>query len=288
MIDKKIRKRWDALRAVYTQKLNKIAEKKYGKARRKYSELKKSEKKWVDLEFKKEWRDDLITKTNYHKELTTDLAEKISRRPLSKSSKKSVGKKIVIKKKELVYILNDDNKPIKCKRIQFGLEKEMEDLLENSPEILEKELFIIGRQIPTDQRKFIDLLGLDKQGDTIIIELKRGETPHFTSSQIFDYYIWVKNQRKQQEINAIAKQKYHGKDHLGKYRSIEEKFVDIFGNPPDSWNAHQKLYIVGEEIDEKTKDVVRDLKDDGKDISCVELKVYQNDELKIVNVRTIL
>jgi len=130
-------------------------------------------------------------------------------------------------------------------------------------------------------------LGLDKNGNTVIIEIKKGETPHYTSSQILDYYSWVKRQKLQQQINEIAKQKYRNKNHLGNYRSIEQKFIAHFGNPPDDWNVAQKLIIVGEQIDDETKEVASDLVNLGMNISCIQLNAYENGTEKVVNVRVI-
>jgi len=126
------------------------------------------------------------------------------------------------------------------------------------------------------------LLALDKNANTIIIELKKGETPHFTSSQIFDYFSWIKRQKKQQQINEIAK-----KNHLGKFHTIEQKFNDRFENTPNDWNLNQRLIIVGEQIDNKTKQVASDLLEHNFDITCVELNAFDLGQEKIVSIRTI-
>src|SRR4030042_6866951 len=68
-------------------------------------------------------------------------------------------------------------------------EKILEDWIENTPNaIFENEkIFIIGRQVTTNLRKAIDLLGLDKNGNTVVIELKREKTPRETVAQILEY-----------------------------------------------------------------------------------------------------
>jgi len=54
-------------------------------------------------------------------------------------------------------------------------EKIIEQFLEEHPQVIEKDLYIIGRQVLTDDGKRVDLMGLDKNGDIVIIELKQME-----------------------------------------------------------------------------------------------------------------
>ena len=48
-------------------------------------------------------------------------------------------------------------------------EKEIEDYIEKNPDIIEEGLLILNRQHPTDSNKFVDLLGLDYDGNVVII-----------------------------------------------------------------------------------------------------------------------
>jgi len=269
-------------RAEYKKKLDRISIKNFDK---KYDKVSKSQQKIIENEFKDRFSDYPVQPENVDDYDT--LSEIINKIPTKKGG---VNKPTVLrekKKQEAIYILSKLNKPKKCKPIPFNFEKEIEDLLEDNPEILEKDLIIIGRQVQTENRKIIDLLGLDKNGNTVIIELKKGETPHYTSAQILDYYSWVKRLKRQQQINEIAKKKYRDRDHLGSFRSIEQKFIDNFGNPPDDWNKEQKLIIVGEQIDETTMEVATDMMELGMNIFCIELNAYDNGDEKIVNVRKI-
>jgi Endonuclease NucS len=53
----------------------------------------------------------------------------------------------------------------------------VEDWIAKAPLILELDLLIIARQFTTDFGGRIDLLGIDREGDLTLIEMKRDRTP---------------------------------------------------------------------------------------------------------------
>ena len=92
-----------------------------------------------------------------------------------------------------VFSIGSDDQFTEYKRLPFEadheervLEKWLEDnpdgILENPDGIQEgaRTLLIIGRQVRTDLGGFIDLLGVDLEGNTVVIELKRDSTPRVT------------------------------------------------------------------------------------------------------------
>ena len=61
--------------------------------------------------------------------------------------------------------------------------------LETNPDgILEDgRVLIIGRQVRTDLGGVIDLLGVDRQGNVVVVELKRDRTPRDVVAQALEY-----------------------------------------------------------------------------------------------------
>ena len=59
------------------------------------------------------------------------------------------------------------------------VEETIEAWLEKNPECIVEQggLLIIGRQVTTNLNTTIDLLGVDREGNVAIIELKRDKTP---------------------------------------------------------------------------------------------------------------
>jgi RecB family endonuclease NucS len=64
--------------------------------------------------------------------------------------------------------------------------KDFEKWLANNPEMLGNDIGNIGRQVPTRSGN-IDLLGIDRSGDLIVVELKRDKLPRECLAQAIDY-----------------------------------------------------------------------------------------------------
>ena len=77
-------------------------------------------------------------------------------------------------------------------RRALSRESMIEDWVAADPALLGLDALIIGRQVPTDHGKFIDLLALDANGGLIIIELKKDRTPREIVAQVLDYASWIR------------------------------------------------------------------------------------------------
>ena len=81
-----------------------------------------------------------------------------------------------------VFRIDESGKFTEYAQAPFQVKHEeavLESWLEENPSgILEDgDLLIIGRQVTTNLGGFIDLLGLDRQGDVVVVELNRDCTP---------------------------------------------------------------------------------------------------------------
>jgi hypothetical protein len=63
---------------------------------------------------------------------------------------------------------------------------DLEPWLASNPEIIGSDIMIIGRQVMTKSGP-IDLLGIDRSGNTVTIEIKRAELPRESLAQAVDY-----------------------------------------------------------------------------------------------------
>ena len=138
---------------------------------------------------------------------------------------------------------------------QISLEERLEDWLANDISLLDPNLLLIGRQVRTDFGQAIDLLCLDNVGDTVVVELKRGQTPRDTAAQALEYASWVKD-LSHDRIVEIADGHFKNADSLG--TAFEERFETEL---PDELNLGHRILVVAESIDAGTERIVRYLSD---------------------------
>jgi len=176
-----------------------------------------------------------------------------------------------------LFTIDNNGKFVQFKEREFKVENkeiDLEILLENNPEYFfdNSKILVIGRQVTTNLNTFIDLLGVDQYGNTVVIELKRGKTPRETLSQLIEYASFIDNLDYEQ-LNEIY-QNYSGEDssledyHQEYYKSeVEEKV---------SWNKSSKLVIVASTITPEIKQTTMYLRKKGLDIYCLEFKYFIN------------
>ncbi len=175
-----------------------------------------------------------------------------------------------------LWEITSDQKLVEMTSNQIPLEERLEEWLENDISVLDPNLLVIGRQVPTDYDGTIDLLCLDSTGDTVVVELKRGKTPREVTAQVLDYASWV-NDLSKDEILAIANPYLKSKGLL----SLEEAFSERLGTPlPDVLNDNHRSLIVAEEIDPITMRIVRYLSDKGVPINVVTVQHFTDSDGK--------
>lgn len=128
-------------------------------------------------------------------------------------------------------------------------ENKLENVLYSDITILDPNLLLIGRQIPTAYGKFIDLLAIDVQGDLTVIELKRNRTPREVVAQLLDYASWVQTLTYEQ-ITTFYAEKHNGE-------RFEQAFSERFAaDPPESLNQKHRLLVVAAELDNSTERII--------------------------------
>ena len=153
---------------------------------------------------------------------------------------------------------------------KLNQEERLERWVAADPGLLGLDILIIGRQVTTAFGGRIDLLGIDDEGDLVVIELKRDKTPRDIVAQVLDYASWV-DDLGHDEIDQITQ------GHLKK--SLGDAFSDRFGNPlPESINGAQQLVIVAAELDDASERIAEFLASrHGININAVFFNVFEHD-----------
>ena len=113
------------------------------------------------------------------------------------------------------------------------LEQEIEASISSDPEIVEEGLSLVARQFPTSVGN-IDILCKDKNGNFVVIELKKDKGSYKVVGQIQKFMAWVEgNLAKDEKVRGIIVVREH--DQGLEYAIRGSKFpieIKIFGKEP--------------------------------------------------------
>jgi len=172
-----------------------------------------------------------------------------------------------------IWKIIDGDKLKEVKRTRLDREDRLECWLENDISILLEKLLIIGRQVRTDFGGAIDLLCLERNGDLVVVELKRDKTPRDVVAQVLDYGSWVK-ELSISRITEIAN------EYLRDKGTLEEAFKHKFNEDiPEVLNENHKLLIVASDMDSSSERIVRYLSSSyGVGINTVSFQYLKDDD----------
>ena len=142
----------------------------------------------------------------------------------------------------------------------LDLESRLEDILAEDLSIADPGLMLIGRQVRTVTGKYVDLLAMNRNGDLVVLELKRDKTPREIVAQVLDYGHWVRELR-DDDIARIFHEYGAGKD----ASSLDDAFCSRFHakSMPDELNSEHHLLIVASGLDDETERIVEYLATEG-------------------------
>lgn len=150
------------------------------------------------------------------------------------------------------------------------LESKLEDTLARDISVLAPDLMLVGRQVPTNHGKFVDILALGSDGKVTVVELKRDKTPREVVAQLLDYASWVQ-ELSYEDIASIYSANNEG-------RKLEEGFADAFGGSlPEEINSAHELLIVATELDAATERIIAYLTDNyGVPLNAVFFRCFKD------------
>src|SRR3990172_887507 len=143
----------------------------------------------------------------------------------------------------------------------------LEDWLESNPGAILEDgaLLIIGRQVATDLGGFIDLLGIDREGEVVVIELKRDRTPRDTLAQALEYVSFAERLDTEQ-LETILRS-YLNDESLSLAEHHREYF-ELGGDEAVAFNKDQRIVIVGQQVTPEIRQTASFLRSRGLRVTC--------------------
>ena len=150
----------------------------------------------------------------------------------------------------------------------------LEDWLESNPDgiVEDGKLLIIGRQVATEFGTFIDLLGVDRQGDVVVVELKRDRTPRDTLAQALEYVSFAERLDTGQ-LEGILRA-YLNDESLNLAEHHREYF-QLGSDEAVAFNKDQRIVVVGQRITPEIRQTASFLRSKGLRATCVEFTFFQ-------------
>jgi hypothetical protein len=156
----------------------------------------------------------------------------------------------------------------------MDIEQRLEDWLFADPSLTGLDLLVIGRQVVTPNRGRIDLLAIDSDANTVVLELKRAKTPREVVAQVLDYASWVQSLTFA-DLESICQANLK--------RSLADAYRERFESPlPEPVSSEHKLVIVAAELDESSERIVQYLGDHGININVVFFKLFRSGDQELV------
>jgi hypothetical protein len=181
-----------------------------------------------------------------------------------------------------IYEINQDNMT-RLPETDVEYEENLENRLvqTKAAKIGGVEILYIGRQGTTEHGKYYDIVGVDKNGDIVIVELKRDETPRKVIAQALDYTSRLRH-RDYNELQTDYEKFLSEEGYVdGDVPSLLDAHQDHFDlDEPlseDEFNNDQRVLIIGGSIDDATTNMADYLRDRGGiDVVLVEYSLYHD------------
>lgn len=146
--------------------------------------------------------------------------------------------------------------------------------MEHNPQAITEDggLLIIGREVTTDLGAFIDLLGVDRTGNVVVVELKRRQTPRETLAQALEYTAYVSTL----DSDALGSlfQSYSGEEGVT-LASAHRQFFELSEDDAVTLNKEQRIVLVAADITPPIRASAEYLNHRGLRVTCLEFGYFR-------------
>jgi len=188
----------------------------------------------------------------------------------------------------------DDNEIIAIKETSFaeqGLRErsDLQRLLKLQVEIISPDTLIVGEEFGEweESRRRIDLLGIDKSANIVVIELKRTDDGGHMELQAIRYAAMVSTLTFDRVVEIFEKYlKENDLDENPREKILE--FLEWEQADEDQFGQDVRIVLASAEFSKELTTAVMWLNERSLDIRCVRLKPYKDGERTLLDVQTVI
>ena len=190
----------------------------------------------------------------------------------------------VLSKNEIVPIATTTFSEQKVKEREH-----LQALLKRHPDVICPNTLIVAEEFGDweKSRRRIDLLGIDKNANLVIIELKRTEDGGHMELQALRYAAMISTITFDKLVSTFSRYLDDNND-KGDARAIICEHLDRIESDDETLGQDTKIVLASAEFSKELTTSVLWLNDRGIDISCVRLKPYDYNGQVILDVQTII
>lgn len=152
-------------------------------------------------------------------------------------------------------------------------ERLLEDLLTTTPELLGRDVRVIGRQLATESGP-LDLLALNSDGQLIVFELKRGVLTRDAVAQVVDYASYISGLDEEKLARLIEGSS--GRHGIHQIDDFQDWYSSEYPDSDGILARPAKMVIVGLGADERARRMVTFLNQRSVDIQLLTFQAFHS------------
>ena len=189
----------------------------------------------------------------------------------------------------------DDNQIVKIKTTSFEEQKikeraDLQNMLKCNIGVLSPDTLVVSEEFGNweDSKRRIDLLGIDKEANLVVIELKRTEDGGHMELQAIRYAAMISTLTFDDLVSAYSD---YLRDNNDENQDARENLLNFLGwddSDEDRFGQDVKIILASADFSKELTTSVIWLNDSGLDIQCVRIQPYQNNGEILLDVQSII
>lgn len=167
----------------------------------------------------------------------------------------------------------------------------IEEWVRSNPEILGEDLLVVSIEFDRFDKSSdrLDLLAVDRQGNLVVVELKRDSAAGYADLQAIRYAAMVSSMTIEKLLPYfIAYKKVYDSELLSESDAREQIVEFVESDSFSELSTKPRIILCSEGFSQEVTATVLWLRDSGIDISCVSITPYKVDDVVVIVPRVII